>query len=123
MSVAYKLKKGHQNSPHDCVTLDVTFLDINTFGDKALRSEIIGLFLAQLDGAKRSLEAPMNETAWQFLSHTLKGAAAAVGARQIAALADAWDKCQAPSNSADREALADRLATLMADFKAAAERL
>jgi HPt (histidine-containing phosphotransfer) domain-containing protein len=123
MSLSHRLKKHHQESRHDCAALDIKFLDVNTFGDKALRSEIIGLFLAQLDSAKRSLVAPVDETAWQFLSHTLKGAAAAVGARQIAALADDWDACQAPSTAKERQEMADRLSALIADFKAASEQL
>ncbi len=119
MSLSYKLNYIDHATTFDCEVLDIKFLDRNTFGDKSLRREIIGLFLSQLDGLHRSLASPINQTSWRFLTHTMKGAAAAVGANQIASLADAWAQQAAPVAHADRQYLAQELAKHIAAFKIA----
>jgi hypothetical protein len=123
MSVAYKLNHEVVNTSFDCIALDVDFLNRNTFGDRALRGEIVGLFLAQLDGVQRSLTSPVNQLAWQFLTHTLKGAASAVGAIGIATTADRWGKSPAPTSSEQRNIVQMQLRQLILDFKQATQKL
>jgi Hpt domain len=123
MSVAFKLSELLDDSPHECEILDVAFLNRNTFGDKMLRNEIVGLFLAQLDGVSKNLTTPLDATAWQFLTHTLKGAAAAVGARRIAALADVWSRMAVPQSQTLRAAYGQQLSSFAAEFKSVANQL
>ena len=100
--------------------LDADFLNRNTFGDAKLRTEIVGLFNAQLDGVVKNLMLPMDLKAWQFLTHTLKGAAAAVGAREIVALSEHWGRVRPPVTLADRQAYAYELRNCMGAFNKAA---
>jgi hypothetical protein len=123
MSVAYRLNFETINSSKDCVSLDIDFLNRNTFGDSALRSEILGLFLAQLDGVQRTLSSPVNETSWEFVMHTLKGAAAAVGATGISTAADLWGKRPAPVSAEQRRDVQLELTKLIAAFKLATQQL
>lgn len=123
MSVAYKLNRNIENAPSECGALDVAFLNRNTFGDNTLRKEIIGLFLSQLDGVHRTLSAPVNQAAWQFLTHTLKGAAAAVGATAISRTADRWGKISAPVSAEERRSVQKHLGSLTSDFRQAISQL
>lgn len=123
MSVAYKLNRERNTSPIDCGVLDVDFLNRNTFGDKTLRNEIIGLFLSQLDGVHRTLASPINSSAWQFLTHTLKGAAAAVGAISISTSADKWGKSPVPMSAEQRREIQLQMGQLISDFKVATKQL
>jgi hypothetical protein len=120
---SHKLQSEHQFSPQDCVALDVAYLDLNTFGDSALRREIIGLFRAQLDAVQKRLQLPMDEKSWTYLTHTLKGAAAAVGARQLAALADRWGCGPHPISIDGRKALGEDLKQALFHFNRMAETL
>jgi HPt (histidine-containing phosphotransfer) domain-containing protein len=105
------------------VALDVNYLNRATFGDKPLRSEIIGLFLAQVNGLARQLETPLDATAWRFLTHTLKGAASAVGAQYMAEIAAVWDKQPPPATGDERADCAAELAGAILAFEAAASNL
>jgi HPt (histidine-containing phosphotransfer) domain-containing protein len=103
--------------------LDVDYLNRATFGDKPLRNEIIGLFLSQANGLARSLSLPIDTSAWQFLAHTLKGAASAVGAQQIADIASAWEQRHVPITAEARSALAAELHAAILAFDRAASKL
>jgi HPt (histidine-containing phosphotransfer) domain-containing protein len=116
-----KLQAGAIGAPLDCVVLDVPFLNLNTYGDLALRAEILNLFLSQLDAVENRLQMPMDAKSWGFLTHTLKGAAAAVGARQLAALADNWGQRPHPASGGDRQALGAELKDALVAFKRAAQ--
>jgi HPt (histidine-containing phosphotransfer) domain-containing protein len=89
--------------PLDCVPLDAEQLDQNTFGDRALRTEILQLFVSQLDISRDSILNPINNDDWRFSTHTLKGAAAAVGAQQFVALSAKWEKTSLPFTDKERE--------------------
>jgi HPt (histidine-containing phosphotransfer) domain-containing protein len=122
MSVAFKLSSDG-DAINNVVALDGDYLNRNTFGDYSLRNEIIGLFLAQLDGSKKLFGTTIDQTSWQFTAHTLKGAAAAVGARQIIVLAEEWERTPVPNNQAKRDYCLFQLENCIAAFKAAANRL
>jgi hypothetical protein len=97
-----KLQIEQVDSPQNCIALDVAFLNQNTFGDVALRTEIIGLFRAQLNAVRTQLLLPVDVNGWNYLTHTLKGAAAAVGAQKFAVLADAWGLKPPPATQSAR---------------------
>lgn len=54
-----------------------------TMDNADLEKEIIGLFLQQLPSIVTMLEEADSPEAWKLAAHTLKGSAAAVGARAI----------------------------------------
>ena len=61
---------------------------MSTMGERNLQLEVIALFLAQLNTvANRDLKSDT-----KFLAHTLRGAALAIGAEEIAAMALTWEE-------------------------------
>ena len=62
-----KLQIEQIDSPKNCVALDVDVLNQNTFGDLALRSEIIALFRAQLSAVRTQLMVPVDASGWNYL--------------------------------------------------------
>jgi hypothetical protein len=123
MTIAKKLSHSHNCSRSDCAVFDVEFLDRNTFGDLDLRAEIIGLFQGQVELLLQNLQRPIDQTAWNYLTHTLKGAAAAVGAEQLAALAAKWGEGGVPMTEEQRRAFAQELSEKLAAFNAAVAQL
>ncbi|NMD08820.1 MAG: Hpt domain-containing protein [Phyllobacteriaceae bacterium] len=91
-----------------------------TFGDFGLQQEIIALFLAQVDDARKALAAPMTTTAWRFMTHTLKGSAGAVGALRLAELAAGWELAGSPKDADMRLAILQQFESETAAFAAAA---
>jgi HPt (histidine-containing phosphotransfer) domain-containing protein len=92
-----------------------------TFGDPALQKEIAGLFLAQVNDAKQAFATPMTNAAWRFLTHTLKGAAASVGANRIAQLAAQWELAGSPQDPDTRKQIVDQFLAESAAFSASVQ--
>jgi hypothetical protein len=103
--------------------LDVAFLNTATFHDLALRAEIISLFRQQIKTLGDQLAVPVNDKSWAYLTHTLKGSASAVGAGQLAALAERWESGSFPASGVSRLALVTELAKCFSDFNAVADQL
>jgi HPt (histidine-containing phosphotransfer) domain-containing protein len=59
-----------------------------TLGDKTLEKEILGLFLTQMPDLLASLRKAQSEREWKMAAHSLKGAARAIGAWQMASAAE-----------------------------------
>jgi HPt (histidine-containing phosphotransfer) domain-containing protein len=118
-----KLSFGEKHTPDVDEVLDLDYLNRATLGDKTLRTEVLGLFLAQVDAVQTQLSLPIDATGWTFLTHTLKGSAAAVGAKHIAALAKAWEGLPMPTTDRERDGLGRELAASIALFRQAAAKL
>lgn len=103
--------------------LDISYLNRVTFGDLPLRGEIVTLFLTQVNGLARRLDFPLDAVAWQFLTHTLKGAASAVGATHIAEIASAWEHRHEPQTVEARTKLSAELKSAIWAFEKAASNL
>ncbi len=73
---------------------DRTILDASTMGDVGLQAEVLGMFRTQLDDVIRHLSHGIVEAEREFVAHTLRGTAAAVGACEIAAFAVDWEAGQ-----------------------------
>lgn len=84
-------------------SLDRALLSENTMGEPSLQREVIGLFGAQLRQVAEQLVGIDDPRDWRFLSHTLRGAAAAVGAVEICEIAKRWEKQPVAALSAKRE--------------------
>ncbi len=67
--------------------IDLDHLGRQTFHDKVLQREVLMLFGSQLDEAVETLPATEHGERWQ-VAHGLKGAAAGVGAFEVAACAE-----------------------------------
>jgi HPt (histidine-containing phosphotransfer) domain-containing protein len=100
-------------------SFDREHFERQTFGDRSLQREIIGLFLAQVANSRNTLIEPMTTSAWRYLTHTLKGAASAVGATQIAALASEWELAGSPRDADARHVLVQAFDTAQTAFQRA----
>lgn len=88
--------------------VDYAHLSRYTLGDARLEREILGLFLAQLPLTIESLRFAATDRDWQIAAHTLKGSCRAVGAWQIASLAQEAEKIAGGDLEA-REAVLDAI--------------
>jgi HPt (histidine-containing phosphotransfer) domain-containing protein len=103
--------------------LDVEFLNVATFHDIALRAEIISLFRQQIKTLGDQLALPVDGESWAYLTHTLKGSASAVGASQLATLAERWELEEVPGSGVLRLMLVTELAKCFSSFNAVADQL
>lgn len=67
--------------------IDRDYLARFTLGNAALEREVLELFAAQLPLYVRQLKDAQTVSAWREAAHTIKGSAAAVGARRLANIA------------------------------------
>ena len=64
----------------------------NTMQDEILQKEILELFFTQLATIRARVEqGPVSTEESKFMAHTLRGAAAAVGAKKIETIAAKWE--------------------------------
>ena len=117
-SEARRLSSTEQIAPLDCIPLDFEQLAENTFGDVALRLEILKLFADQLAISRSSFEGQFSGHEWRFATHTLKGAASAVGACQFAHLAHDWEKQGPPTDQLEADKLLFAFDLAVVAFKA-----
>jgi HPt (histidine-containing phosphotransfer) domain-containing protein len=99
-----RLSKQHRDTYHfdagTSVAFDQQRFEANTMHDIVLQREILGLFLAQLAQMRARLaEDAVSVEDSKFLGHTLRGAAAAVGALEFENMGANWEKLTA--NDAD----------------------
>lgn len=67
--------------------IDRAYLARFTLGNAALEREVLELFAEQAPHYLERLREAQTRTDWQHAAHTIKGSAAAVGARRVAGLA------------------------------------
>ena len=68
--------------------VDLVHLRRYTLGDAVLEKEVLSLFLGQLPELMTALRSAANERDWKMAAHALKGSGRAVGAWQLANLAE-----------------------------------
>jgi hypothetical protein len=95
-----RLSRQHRDTHHFDATASVVFdrerFEANTMHDSVLQCEILGLFLAQLVQMRARLtEGAVSVEDSKFLGHTLRGAAAAVGALEFEDMGANWEKLTA----------------------------
>ena len=87
-NMAMRGKRRQATSPEAGATVfDRAHLVRYTMESPELEREIIALFLAQLPSTMAMLREAGSAPAWKLATHTLKGSAAAVGAKRINQLA------------------------------------
>lgn len=94
--------------------IDLEHLDAATFGDRALRREVLGLFDTQADKLLQTIRASGGKERSEA-AHALKGAARGIGAF---AVADEAEKIEQGDDGA-----VERLALRLADARKAAAAL
>jgi HPt (histidine-containing phosphotransfer) domain-containing protein len=99
--------------------LDLVHLARQTFGDRDLEREVLALFEAQCRRLLPILAGAGREGERSDAAHTLKGAARAVGAWRLAALADELETALATEAPESLDALLARLDRAMRDTQAA----
>lgn len=68
--------------------IDIAHLRKFTLGNRALELEVLAMFAKQVPTILERLTQAVTEKSWYEAAHTLKGSARAVGAREIASLAE-----------------------------------
>jgi len=103
--------------------LDVQHLDKYTAGDAVLRRELLSLFTDQLAQQVAALCAGCAGDDWMIATHTLKGAARAVGAFQIGETAEALEQLDPDADAEACAKLIDVLVQQTHECKAAIEKI
>jgi hypothetical protein len=96
---------------------DKGFFESVTMGDPALQKEVIGLFTSQLDEAIVAVPALSSKEDWKLALHRLRGAALAVGAREMALYLGFLERSTLPPARAECDQIASRIAILAARFR------
>ena len=92
----HKIAANAVGAIKNCSPLNRDYLETVTFGDSALREDLLTLFRDQLLAAIQKLPLIASAQDWRFLTHSLRGAAAAIGADEIAALCRNWEEAGMP---------------------------
>lgn len=85
--------------------LDFAFLDEQSFGDRALQAELLDLYEIQCRRLMPVIEASASPGAAAEAAHTLRGSAAAIGAREVARIAGLVENAAEQGGEGSREAL------------------
>ena len=93
--------------------IDAAFLAAQTFGDGALRREVLGLFVAQSRRVVPSLPR-LDPREQADAAHLLTGSARGIGARAAAAIASAYEAAAPAARAALFPSLADAFARVEA---------
>ena len=88
-----------------------------------LEREIIELFLAQLPATLKMIRQADCDANWKLATHTLKGSAAAVGARRISEIAIELELLKFDVDVKIKIDLTTRLERAVNDFRAMASRI
>ena len=95
--------------PPSAPPVDLHHLRRYTLGDRALETEILRLFQAQLPETLAALRAATTQNDWKTAAHTLKGSSRAIGAWQIADLAEGAEQLMCKTDPAACSAAISRL--------------
>jgi HPt (histidine-containing phosphotransfer) domain-containing protein len=87
-----------------------------TMDSADLEREIIGLFLLQLPSTIEMIEAASTQADWKLATHTLKGAAASIGAKRIQTIAIELEALPLNEGCNYRLLHVDALKTAVAEF-------
>lgn len=118
-------RKASQDAPPatDATVFDREHLVRYTMHSPELEREIINLFLGQLPSTVEMLRAAHSAESWKLATHTLKGSAAAVGARKINEISSHLESCGIDGDVKVKSILMADLEQATADFRAMVGRI
>jgi HPt (histidine-containing phosphotransfer) domain-containing protein len=102
--------------------IDLDHLARQTGGDQDLERELLALFAQQCVRHLRTIHQAQDTQTRRDAAHTLKGAARAIGAWQVAEAADAIERQLGETNPRGTEAAMDTLALAAAEARAVISR-
>lgn len=102
--------------------LDRPHLEHYTMYNQPLMVEVLGLFLAQLPVTVELLEGARSAADWRFAAHSLKGAAASVGAPKLRSMALGLEALEFPGDPAVRLLRVQAFKAGVAEFREAVRR-
>jgi HPt (histidine-containing phosphotransfer) domain-containing protein len=102
--------------------IDFAYLSSQTAGDHELERELLTLFAQQCVVHLRAIHGSVDRQARTDAAHTLKGAARAIGAWQVAEAADRIEESLAGPEQTASESALDALALAAAEARAAIAR-
>lgn len=88
-----------------------------TMNDEILEREVVGLFLTQLNVTIDMIETAGTAAEWRLWTHTLKGAAAAIGAFRLQSVALALENAAFDPDQGDPRPQLDPLAEAVAELR------
>ena len=83
--------------------IDLDYLRRFTLGNTALEEEVLRLFFDQAPLYLEQLSDAKSAKAWAEAAHTIKGSAAAIGARRLASIAEMVERLDVGSAAAQHE--------------------
>jgi HPt (histidine-containing phosphotransfer) domain-containing protein len=87
-----KTNRKAETSQSEIPIFDREVLAHHTMHDADLQQQVLGMFFTQLASVRARVEqGPVPGGEGKILAHTLRGAASAIGAERIAALARFWE--------------------------------
>jgi HPt (histidine-containing phosphotransfer) domain-containing protein len=95
-----------QESPEEALggePIDHAYLDRFTQGNTALEREVLELFAAMMPRYVNELRTAATDKAWKDAAHTIKGSAAAVGAKRLARFAELAERLDVEAQTAGGE--------------------
>lgn len=92
----------HADEALHVAPIDLKHLRRYTLGDVELEREVMQLFFAQVPKTIAGLADALNDHEWRIAAHTIKGSARAVGAWQIARLAEQAERLTGLKNRASQ---------------------
>ncbi len=117
-----QIRQSLSSSPMPRSAIDLAHLSRQTGGDHQLERELLALFAQQCVRHLRTIHAGKDARTRMDAAHTLKGAALAIGAWQVADAASAMEQKLAQSDAGGADGMMDALALAAAEARAAISR-
>jgi HPt (histidine-containing phosphotransfer) domain-containing protein len=115
---SFSLKLSSKSSLMTLQAIDTAHLSSQTGGDHELERELLTLFVQQCAAHLRTIHGSTDRQVRLDAAHTLKGAASAIGAWQVAEAADRIEQSLAGPNANLAESAMDALALAAAEARA-----
>ena len=93
--------------------IDRTYVARFTLGNAALEREVLELFAALMPRYLENLRGASSNKAWRDAAHTIKGSAAAVGARRLSRFAEMAERLDVEALEAGAEGYRDEAITAL----------
>lgn len=97
------VRDGEHDGKPGLDAIDRDYLSRFTLGNVSLEQEVLGLFAGQAPVYLDQLRSAVSAKDWADAAHTIKGSAAAIGARRLASVAEMVERLDIESAAARSE--------------------